>query len=72
MSATEAMDRSASDLDGPAGFGLRSAWGVASVLFILVNAIKRLAPIALQPFSRVSALPRSRRRAFMVGMVPIQ
>lgn len=41
--------------EGPAGFGLRSTWGVVSVLYILVNAIKRLAPIALQPFSRVSS-----------------
>ncbi|CAN0474282.1 unnamed protein product, partial [Hapterophycus canaliculatus] len=35
-----------------AGFGLASAWGVVSVVFILMNAVKRLAPIALQPFSR--------------------
>lgn len=38
---------------GPAGFGLASAWGVVSVVYILVNAVKRLAPIAVQPFSRV-------------------
>jgi hypothetical protein len=31
-------------------FGLASAWGVLSVLAILGNAVKRLAPIALQPF----------------------
>ncbi|CAN0506891.1 unnamed protein product, partial [Scytosiphon promiscuus] len=37
-----------------AGFGLASAWGVVSVVFILMNAVKRLAPIALQPFTRVS------------------
>ncbi|CAN0031213.1 unnamed protein product, partial [Laminaria digitata] len=37
---------------GQAGFGLGSAWGVLSVVFILMNAVKRLAPIALQPFSR--------------------
>ncbi|CAM9385514.1 unnamed protein product [Ectocarpus sp. 6 AP-2014] len=36
----------------PAGFGVASAWGVVSVVFILMNAVKRLAPIALQPFSR--------------------
>ncbi|CAM9575375.1 unnamed protein product, partial [Ectocarpus fasciculatus] len=36
----------------PAGFGLASAWGVVSVVFILMNAVKRLAPIAMQPFSR--------------------
>lgn len=41
--------------EGPSGFGLRSTWGVVSVLYILVNAIKRLAPIALQPFSMVSS-----------------
>lgn len=39
---------------GQAGFGLGSAWGVVSVVFILMNAVKRLTPIALQPFSRVS------------------
>lgn len=38
---------------GPSGFGFGSAWGVVSVVFILMNAVKRLAPIALQPFSRV-------------------
>lgn len=38
---------------GPAGFGLASAWGVVSVVYILMNAVKRLAPIAMQPFSRV-------------------
>lgn len=38
---------------GAAGFGLASAWGVVSVVYILVNAVKRLAPIAVQPFSRV-------------------
>ncbi|CAN0500388.1 unnamed protein product, partial [Ectocarpus sp. 12 AP-2014] len=36
----------------PAGFGVASAWGVVSVVFILMNAVKRLAPIAMQPFSR--------------------
>lgn len=39
------------------GFGLWSAWGVVSVVFILMNAIKRLAPIALHPFQRVSHRP---------------
>lgn len=31
-------------------FGLASTWGVLSVLAILANAVKRLAPIAMQPF----------------------
>lgn len=39
---------------GQSGFGLRSAWGVLSVVFILMNALKRLAPIAAQPFQNVS------------------
>lgn len=38
---------------GPSGFGFGSAWGVASVVYILMKAITRLAPIAVQPFSRV-------------------
>lgn len=37
-------------------FGLGSTWGVLSVIFILMNAVKRLAPIALQPFHRVSRI----------------
>jgi hypothetical protein len=32
-------------------FGLASAWGVVSVVAILANALKRLVPVALQPFT---------------------
>lgn len=42
------------EANGPSGFGLASAWGVVSIVYILMKAISRLAPIAFQPFSRVS------------------
>ncbi|CAM9693716.1 unnamed protein product [Phaeothamnion confervicola] len=38
-------------------FGPASFWGVFTVLIVLANAVKRLAPIAMQPFSQGDFLP---------------
>ena len=51
--ASATTSKTAAAGGGQAGFGLASAWGVVSVVYILMNAVKRLMPIALQPFSRV-------------------
>ncbi|KAG5188170.1 hypothetical protein JKP88DRAFT_353481 [Tribonema minus] len=45
-----ADDNTVASTSGRSSFGLASAWGVLSVLAILGNAVKRLAPIAMQPF----------------------
>lgn len=41
----------------PSGFGLASAWGVVSVVYIVMKGLKKLVPIALQPFSRGDFTP---------------
>ncbi|CAM9762738.1 unnamed protein product [Discosporangium mesarthrocarpum] len=41
---------SAPSMSSESGFGVASTWGVLCVISILLNAVKRLAPIALEPF----------------------
>ncbi|CAM9460000.1 unnamed protein product [Chrysoparadoxa australica] len=51
--------------------GLASAWGVLSVLAILANAIRRLAPIAAQPLSAGSNALTTLQWVSYVGFVAI-